>query len=265
VKAVASSPTMTMKEIYKTATVAPSMFKSGIQQFSVTIHHDNILEDEAVFKNEPAASVNVDAYDIVKLFGTGTQLTSITKNGSYLAANCMPLSLTNDTIPLSVISNISGNYVFQFKDAEALADSKPIHLIDYKTGNVVNVKSNPNYTFTIDANDASTKGNKRFVLIIGEINVTSTKEILANQTATQMLMYPTQTNGLISLQNTKSLLSNTQITVMDIRGKEVIQQSIENWDVNATIQIDLAGLKAGSYFVKVVSESYSQTLKCIKY
>jgi hypothetical protein len=52
---------------------------------------------------------------------------------------------------------------------------------------------------------------------------------------------------------------------MDIRGKEVIQQSIENWDVNATIQIDLAGLKAGSYFVKVVSESYSQTLKCIKY
>ena len=265
VKAVASSPTMTMKEIYKTATPAPSMFKSGIQQFSVTIHHDNILEDEAVFKNEPAASVNVDAYDIVKLFGTGTQLTSITKNGSYLAANCMPLSLTNDTIPLSVISNISGNYVFQFKDAEALSDSKPIHLIDYKTGNVVNVKSNPNYTFTIDANDASTKGNKRFVLIIGEINVTSTKEILANQTATQMLMYPTQTNGLISLQNTKSLLSNTQITVMDIRGKEVIQQSIENWDVNATIQIDLAGLKAGSYFVKVVSESYSQTLKCIKY
>lgn len=265
VKAVASSPTMTMKEIYKTATPAPSMFKSGIQQFSVTIHRDNILEDEVVFKNEPLASVNVDAYDIVKLFGTGTQLTSITKNGSYLAANCMPLSSTNDTIPLSIITNTSGNYVFQFKDAEALADSKPIHLIDYKTGNVVNVKSNPNYTFTIDANDASTKGNERFVLIIGEINVTSTKEVLANQTATQVLLYPTQTNGLISLQNMKSLLGNTQITVLDIRGKEVMQQSIANWDANGTIQLDLAELKAGSYFVKVVSEAYSQTLKCIKY
>ncbi len=265
VKAVAASPTMTMKEIYKTSTAAPSMFKSGIQQFSVTIHHDNILEDEAVFKNESAASVNVDAYDIVKLFGTGTQLTSITKNGSHLAANCMPLSPTNDTIPLSVITSTSGNYVFQFKDAEVLADSKPIHLIDYKTGNVVNVKSNPNYTFAIDANDASTKGNERFVLIIGEINVTSTREVLANQTARQVVLFPTQTNGLISLQNMKSLLGNTQVTVMDIRGKEVMQQSIANWDANGTIQLDLGELKAGSYFVKVVSESYSQTLKCIKY
>jgi hypothetical protein len=63
----------------------------------------------------------------------------------------------------------------------------------------------------------------------------------------------------------KSKLGNSKITVFDIRGKEVMQQSITNWDANGTIQFDLGELNAGSYFVKVQSETLSQTLRCIKY
>jgi hypothetical protein len=240
------------------------MFKTGSQQFSITLHRENLLEDETVFKNEAASTVNADAYDIVKLFGTGAQLTSISKDGKFLAANCLPISTSYDTIPLSISATTSGNYVFQFRDAEILAGNKPIHLIDYKTGSFVNVKTQNSYAFTIDVNEESSMGNERFVLIIGEININAINELVSKQGQSQIVLYPTQTSGTITLQNTQLTLGKTQITLIDISGKEVLHQTISNWD-NHAIQLDLSGQKAGTYFVKVLSDTHSQILRCVKY
>lgn len=264
VQAVGASPTMTMREIYKTTAVAPSMFKTSTEQFSITLHRENMVEDETVFKNVPSASINVDAHDIVKLFGGGAQLASITKDGSFMAANYMPLAPLFDTIKLSVAATVSGNYVFKFNDATTLAGDRSIHLIDYKAGNLVNVKTKDNYAFTIDVNDPTSKGVDRFALIIGEIDANALNDVLNENTRTQLVLYPTQTNGTITIQNSKMNLGKTQISVFDINGKEVFSRAIANWD-DYSIELDLSNLKAGSYFVKINSEKHSQTLKCIKY
>jgi hypothetical protein len=267
VKAVAINPSMVMKEIYKTtATPGANLFKTApTQQFSIKLYQNGVYSDETVFKNEPLANQNFDAYDIKKLFGSGAQLLSVTKDGNFLAANYLPVLAKYDTIQLSFNALQSGGYSFEFTSPEFLASSnKSVRLIDYFEGTIVQVKNASTYNFQVDMQDDNSKDIHRFVLIIGEVDATNSLETIEKDAPQRIILYPNQTDGVFTLQKQKETTQKTTISIYDVMGKELLTEIVDNWNNNQH-SMDISNYKSGAYFIKVQIGSHSQTLKCIKY
>ena len=267
VKAVAINPSLVMKEIYKTtATPGANLFKTApTQQFSIKLYQNGVYTDETVFKNEPLANQNYDAYDIKKELGIGAQLLSVTKDGSFLAANYLPVLAKYDTIQLSFNAIQSGGYSFEFTSPEFLASSnKSVRLVDYFEGTIVQVTNASTYNFQVDMQDDNSKAIHRFVLIIGEVDAINSLETIEKDAPQHIVLYPNQTDGVFTLQKQKETTQKTTISIYDVMGKELLTEIVDNWNNNQH-SMDISNYKSGAYFIKVQIGSHSQTLKCIKY
>lgn len=78
-------------------------------------------------------------------------------------------------------------------------------------------------------------------------------------------LFPNPTNGLTTLSFTTKSDENVSVVVFDLSGKE--QMTLANeYLVKGThrLQADLSGLTAGTYIIRIASDSENQTLRVIK-
>jgi hypothetical protein len=260
VKAAAGSPSMTMKEVYKTAAAPAAMFKEASETFALRLVQDALTADEMIVKYIPEADQNFDAYDIPKLYGE-INIASITPDQTHLSGNCKPFNGVSDSIRLSLGIGKTGTYSFEFKNVKQLSANLDIHLIDAFTHEAIDMNSTNSYTFNVDKTNAAASGNQRFMIVVGKLSPsTAVEEVSAPE---NISIYPALTTGEITIS--RNLLNDDNVSVMitDAAGREMTTFSNLQWNDNK-IRLDLSDYKAGTYFITVIYTSQSTTLKCIK-
>lgn len=262
VKASGASPSMTLKEIYKTSATPAAMFKEvSVKAFTFKLIKDAITSNEIVVKYIPDSDHNFDAYDIAKLNGGDVNISCVTENGTLLSADCKPFNGTSDSILLNISVSESGKYVFESHNVKQLSDSLGIYLVDACAHTIVDLNATPTYTFSIDKNDASTFGSNRFMIIVGNLPLpTSVQDMEAPN---HLSLYPTYTNGEVIISRIHDEDTKATATITDAMGKEVASYTQIEW-IGNKISLDLSGQKAGIYFITITSNNQNAVLKCIK-
>jgi fibronectin-binding autotransporter adhesin len=265
VQAVAAAPSITMKEIYKTASAPAAVFKTAPGQFSIKLIKDSITRDEAGFKYIAEATPGYDAYDIRKLNGSIVDIASIGNDGSFLSMNCKPFNGHSDTILLSMGFASSGEYTLTFGDVDAMGIGPQfnVYLVDKFTQQVNDVRNTAAYTFMVDKNDARSFGNDRFKLIVGEI--TTAIPVVEKQTdVSKYYLYPSTTSDWITVYSESFANGKADIEIIDITGKTVERYAQLEWNQHK-LRLDVSNFQSGVYLLKVTSGGRLQpTLRWVK-
>ncbi|MES2689418.1 MAG: N,N-dimethylformamidase beta subunit family domain-containing protein [Bacteroidota bacterium] len=166
VQAIAPSPAITFEEAAK-ATAAPvSYFKVARAILKATMIKDAVNSDQLKIEFATGANVNYSASeDAVKLTNQLINFATLSNNGTVqLQHNKMPaLSTATDTIALFADAAI-GQYRFRFEGMQDIDAAYAIYLKDAFNNTIQNLRSDPEYAFSISSNAAS-KGNGRFKLV----------------------------------------------------------------------------------------------------
>ncbi len=264
VKASAASPTMTVKEIYKTTTAAGGVFKSSTDngQFSLKLIASEFSYDETVVKYKDEASSGLDEFDIPKMYGANVNIASIGSDEKFLAANYKPFNGKSDTIRLSAGFAASGSYSFEFKNPQNLHPTLPVYLVDTYKNVVVNIRSNPTYVFDVDVNNSATKGNSRFMIVVGESTTpTGIEENIT--TALSYKLYPTITSGETTILSNFNNQKIDHLVIRDVAGRTQAEFVDLEWN-NNQVKVDLSSFATGTYFITIANNGNETTLKCVK-
>lgn len=268
VKASAASPSMNMKEVYKTTTAsAGSVFKTGTAQQQFTIRlataADTETYDEAVIKYVNEADAGFDAYDIRKMYGGDVNISCIASDASFLSADYKPFNGKSDSIMLSAGFAASGNYSFEFSNIDHLVQGLPVYLVDLYTNQKTDLRTTAAYPFTVDINNAATKGNGRFMIVVGDgETTTATPEI--SKVENKLVLFPTVTQGPVSIRTISSSNNEIKVNITDVSGKTTTIPLVKQWN-SGRIELDLSAFAPGSYFVTVTeADKQPVTLRCVK-
>jgi hypothetical protein len=263
VKAEAVTPSMTMKESYKTSASPAGVFKTGGNQFTIKLIGDSINSDEIAIKYIDDANTGFDGYDIKKLAGGEVDIASMGSDGSFLSVNCRPF-MGSDTILLNVGFAKSGTYTMQFDDISKLGIGAQyqVSLVDLFTKRVSDLGAISSVEFAVDKNDSNSFGNKRFILIIGE--TISTGVSLLEHAAKGMYVYPSVTADRLRIYSRENVGAQTELTLVDQLGKKICLITNPIWDGNK-LELDLSTYASGTYFIQITQPNQPiQTLRCIK-
>lgn len=262
VPALAPTPNLVFTESRKVAsTDSTRLFKTGNGDFVLRVVADESNQDEIVIRYDNQSSPEVDQKDILKMFGGEIQLSSISSDDQFLAANVKPLMGVSDTIQLSLGATKSGTYSIAAVEPDYLTNL-PIHLLDKYTQKIIDLRKESAYIFTVDVNNLLTKGNERFALIIGDIGTpipvaeTDVKE-------KKIIAYPTVFNDQITLQKSVEDESIMTVKITDVSGKLIHTLSDLAWTNNEII-LQLGDLAIGTYFIQCDSTHFSKTFKVTK-
>ncbi len=206
----------------------------------------NSYSDKFIVGINPDATDNFDYdYDAYKLMGfeEAPQLYSCVQDIKY-SVNLFPGFTGHKAIPLSIRTGAEGEYTFTAEGLEFFDINIDVYLEDVLSGEMINLRDNPEYTFY------STPGtdNSRFVLHFNP-DLTHLK---TENTANDISIYSFGKSVFIN-----NLLRETcEVSVYDISGKLIAQQSV-NPGFN---ELKLQSQK-GYYFAKVISSTSVTTQK----
>ena len=160
-KANAASPSVTLKEEYKTAASHNQVFKNGNSELQLELRLDAINADFFILKHHASATANTDAFDISKMSGS-VNIMSLTSSGQSLTLDCRPEITANDTVQLFV-NGTNGSYTLKVNMLPA--NSKYYYLVDRKLSTTTLLAPQSVYTFNITNSDTTTFG-RRFYMIV---------------------------------------------------------------------------------------------------
>lgn len=166
VKASGPSPSMTMRENYKSASAPSEWFKTTPNSlFMVQMARTATeISDEVLVKFMNGASTNYDRFDVLKMPGTVT-ISAYGSDNKMLALSTRPINMTqNDTIFLSV-SGTPNSYELRFTNSNLVPVQDALYLVDNFTSTVVNLRTTSIYNFNITSNAAS-HGAGRFYIVV---------------------------------------------------------------------------------------------------
>lgn len=264
VRATAASPTCTFVNTYRTSTVPTNVFKTdeSTTAFRIELVKDSINKDAAFIKYVNDATEELDRFDIEKLNG-GVNLSTITKNGTNLTANCKPLKNSGDTIALDIATNQSGRYTFNFENVDAIANNKQVFLVDQFLNQAFDVKLTTKLLFQIDLLREASFKNRFFIMIGSSLIPTALNEVNINPPVAKV--YPTlvSANLHIAMQNQND--KSTDVTITDAFGKIIYHHPNQTLE-NGKATLNLAELKEGLYFVtvEIPGNGLKQTTRFVK-
>jgi hypothetical protein len=142
--------------------------------------HANNFSDELVLRFNQGVDAGLDAKDVDKLFGAdeAPQIYTLTADERQLSINTQPYSQQTVVVPMGFELKKDGEVSLNFSGMEAFEPTVTIFLEDVFTGQMVNLRENPSYTFN------HTQGSEaiRFKLhIMGVTAVGETPSTLAGQ------------------------------------------------------------------------------------
>ncbi|MBO3273336.1 Ig-like domain-containing protein [Hymenobacter defluvii] len=186
-----------------------------------------------------------DHYDAAKLPNTtGLNLSSLAEE-ARLAVNGLPLLTTPTAVPLAVGVPLTGTYTLH---AAALqnVDATDVYLHDAVTGQQVNLKQQPSYTFT--ASNASLITDRFFLRF-------SPLRPLATQPGSQVAslsVYPNPTRQQVTLQvPAVAGASTATATLYTMLGQPVRATTLPLSAVGGRTTLDVHELPTGMYVVRV--------------
>ena len=267
VRSTAASPSLTFTEAYKINTNAgTSLFKKANGNFSITLIKDSLNSDEMIVKYMPAATTEVDNYDIVKMVGGEVNISSITPLGKLLTGNCKPFNGVSDTINLFISVKSLMKYTLKFQNVAELITGKSVELYDAVTGIKTDLTTTTEYLYTPDTTIEKLSNITRFKILVGSGKNTGIDNVTNSVTPVlEYRLYPTVTSSSVSVYASIDNNEKNNITITDIAGKTIFKTNdiISN---NQPKEIDLSGFVSGLYLINISNAvlGTTQTFKVIK-
>ncbi|MFA6261675.1 MAG: autotransporter-associated beta strand repeat-containing protein [Bacteroidia bacterium] len=263
VKAVAASPSMTLRESYKTSLVPIGVHKTGPgTDFTLRLVRNENNYDDLIIKYIDEAQPALDAFDIKKMFGPDVNLASGIGMNTHMALDARPNRSSGDTIQLCSWMKADGDYTFEFYNIDSFAPGQEVHFIDLLLKQQINVRSDKKYAFHFDLFDPNQYGIERFLLIIGDrIPGTGIWEKQVNP-APSIFAYPQVTSGSLIIMGLQP--KQAEIEIRDMHGR--LLREFTKTGNNDQMEIDLSGYPAGAYLIWVQQGLFEQpvVLKCFK-
>lgn len=210
------------------------------------------LTDEAYVYFQTEATAGLDAaYDARKIqhnSGGAPSLYSLVA-GSEVSINALPLLTASTIVPLGVQLPQAGTYTLEAAQLLNLSTAT-VYLRDNVTGQEVNLTQQARYTFTT-ATAALT--NDRFSLRFEPSRTLSTSNALS---AASVSVYPNPAHASFTvLIPAVSGTTQARITLLNTLGQQVRQQNAALSATGAQTTVDVAGLSAGVYTMRVQAGS----------
>jgi hypothetical protein len=165
VKATGASPSLTLKEQFKSTGTPLYLYKTaGNDEVRVRLKFDSMNYDDYILKFVAAASKHHDLYDIVTITGA-VSLSSYASDSIYHSLDARAMSANTDTV-LFKISAPSGTLSLIFNQLPGIS-GKYFFLHDMLLDSIQPLNEASIYTFNIQSSVPASYGNKRFRMIIG--------------------------------------------------------------------------------------------------
>jgi hypothetical protein len=247
VKATAS-PTFKMTDAVRVHSVKPFLKSdentADLLRIKATA---NEMTDEAVVRFKAVATLYADPdFDAWKLYGTdgAPQLYTLANDNEMLAINSLPYPETILTIPLNFEMNAEATVTLTFNNIGSFDPSLSILLNDELTGQNINLRNNPVYTF----NHKPENDPNRFKIVFG--GATDVNEISGDGEGIEIYSYDHQ----VFIKSEK--MEIMQVSVYSILGQNLVTRNLSGFQnlTGLPIQIDFTG-NPGFYLVKVKTEN----------
>ena len=251
---VAGNLTMLFEESYKTDGANTGYFRTNNYNEKLRVHYlqnDHSQMDEIVIRYVNDATINnveESSLDIASINSGSNYITSLKGNKGMAVQTRNLQTLTTDTVWLNVVSTQSATYKLNFSEFENFATAD-IYLIDHFTNTIQNVKQNTMYEFSVDKDNAATKGTQRFSVVFSKKQL---PELTLNR---NIKLYPNPANKQVSIQLPQSTDISYNIKVTDMAGKIVLQQKA----TSSTEQLNISKLSKGTYIVEIIDSKGSRT------
>ncbi|MFD2783890.1 FG-GAP-like repeat-containing protein [Hymenobacter rubripertinctus] len=210
----------------------------------------NGLADGFYLYAETGATAAFDSQlDAVKLPNpTGLNLSSRAASGEELAIDGRPAFTAATALALSVGVPTAGSYTLTAATLRNLPAGLDAYLSDAQTGQTVNLRTQPAYTFSVTAAQATALLTGRFTLRFSA-TVLASKAALA---AAQVSLYPNPAHNTFSVQVPAIAgASAVQVELLNPLGQVVRRQSAALPAAGTTLQVEATGLAAGVYTLRL--------------
>jgi len=205
--------------------------------------------DEVVVRYANDATVSntaIGKMDIPSM-NYGTYITSLKGNQPMVVQTRSLNTLSTDEVWLNIGATQSGNYTFNFSDYENFAGTE-IYLVDHLAKTTQNIKENATYVFSVDVNNAATKGSERFSLVFN-------RNVQPSVVYNTIKMYPNPANKQVTFLFPQSADISYNIKVTDMAGKIVLQHKA----AGGTEQMSVDKLTTGTYIVEIIDNKGNRT------
>ncbi|MBX7262507.1 MAG: T9SS type A sorting domain-containing protein [Chitinophagaceae bacterium] len=248
---VAGDITLNYTESQKDTEGTAGYFKANTKdRVRISLNKDSQIDEVVIrYANDATISnTSIGKKDIPSM-NYDTYITSL-KGSTHTAVQTRSLSsLSNDEVWLNVGATQSGNYSLRFSQYEDFAGAD-IYLVDHLAKVTQDVKANPEYVFSVDVNNAATKGSERFSLVFSQ----RVQPLLTQS----IKMYPNPASQQVSILLPQTADNKAySISVTDMAGKVVMQ-----YKANAgTSQMNIGRLTAGTYLVEVTDSKGNRSIE----
>ncbi len=165
VQAIGASPSISFSEGAKVSSSPTNYFKSADPQIEFKLVKDSFNSDISIISFNSSSSKDfVRGEDALKLSNLYINMGFYIDNTHTLQFSSVPHPNTADTFILTV-SAAAGTYSIQWSSVSvAVSSSKNVYLHDLYNNNLIDMRSNTEYSFSISSNSATS--GKRFQLIM---------------------------------------------------------------------------------------------------
>lgn len=216
VQATGDPPSLSMTNAVKTTGATFLKETSELKDFLFIKVSAGEYGDEAIVQFRQDGSFQVDPLnDAAKFYGADftPQLYTLAE-GEPLSINSLPYSFDEILVPLGIEYISNESCTLTFEDIKSFASTTSIQLQDLVTGEMINLRQNPNYAFTYNTNDDPA----RFVLHFNGItSIDDAQQDWAHiyQSGDKLVINisnPSKESGIVEIFNTSGQrLSSTQI------------------------------------------------------
>ena len=189
-------------------------------------------------------------YDAVKLPNTtGLNLASLATTGEALAIDGRPVFAANTVLPLTVGVPAAGSYTLTAAALHNLPPTLDAYLSDAATGQTVNLRQQPGYSFNVNLAQAATLQAGRFTLRFGTQSALATLPAL---TAAGVTLYPNPAHAAFTVGvPAVAGATHVQAELLNTLGQVVLRQTAPLAAAGATLTFDATGLATGIYLLRL--------------
>lgn len=223
---------------------------SGIYTLRLKLSTDaNSFFDEMFLDFNTAYSGLEGTPKFMSLYTEAPEIYSVKEGSNFSIDRYQQLS-DDLTVNISTKCGVAGNYTITSSNVSGFVLSKKVYLEDLKTGNKINLKENNSYSFTSNPNDISARFKLTFSESTGLPEQEAVKQVYVHSIGKDIYINSTLPN-----------IGNCDVIVYDVIGHIVYRDSYEPGKDNS--KFTTLNVIPGTYFVKVISQTGSSTVKII--
>jgi hypothetical protein len=180
---------------------------------------------------------------------SGLNLASVATTDQALAIDGRPAFTRATVLPLTVSVSAAGTYTLAAATLGNLPATLDALLTDATTGQTVNLRLQPTYSFSVTSAQAAASITGRFTLHFGERTALANAQAL---TAAEVTLYPNPAHNVFTVL-VPAIAGATQVhaDLLNALGQVVRRQHAVQATAGTRLAVDAAGLAAGVYTLRL--------------